>query len=66
MMNVVVRSDFLRAQLDQMLQQEIGQLDAPSRLRTAISHSLLAPAKRVRGLIVLLTLESYGFMWQRG
>lgn len=51
----------LRAALDAELSRytEFGP-DCPARLREAIRHSLLAPAKRLRPLLVLMACEACG------
>ena len=40
--------------------------DCPSVLRDAIRHSLLAPGKRLRPLLLLLATEACGADWQTG
>ena len=57
---------FLMEQINIALNQEMSATNTPTNLHAAICHSLLASAKRVRGALLLLALESYGYMWQRG
>lgn len=56
-----------RAEIETALARYVAfDADCPSRLRAAIEHSLLAPAKRLRPLLVLLSCEACGSQLQRG
>ncbi|MCL2497106.1 MAG: polyprenyl synthetase family protein [Symbiobacteriaceae bacterium] len=58
--------DELRQALDIFLQLHLAELETHPLLKEAMSYSLLARGKRVRGLLLLLTLDAHGASWQRG
>lgn len=59
-------SDAMRGRIDAALDRYTEPADGlPDGLRAAIRHSLLAPAKRLRPLLVLMAAEACGCSWER-
>jgi len=56
------RREAVNAALDRYSQYDS---DCPESLRQAIRHSLLAPGKRLRPLLVLMSAEACGCAWER-
>ncbi len=56
------RWELLRCMIDKNLSSYVEKLstDCPGRLKDAIEYSLLAPGKRLRPLLVMLTAEAVG------
>lgn len=52
--------------VDQELAREVAKLSDTGLLHDMIDHSLLAPAKRLRAVLLMMTLEAYGYFWHRG
>ena len=53
-------------QVEGHIRREVALISDDNVMKRSIAHSLLAPGKRLRGALLLMALESYGFFWQRG
>ena len=56
----------LVSHLEGYIRREIALIADDNIMKRPMAHSMLAQAKRLRGGLLLMALESYGFFWQRG